>query len=721
MRIAVETPARSARVGMPWPVAAIVDAAVACGLLLVFLAAWRRDFHVPLTFSYDALEYLVQTKGTVENGWWWVHPRLSAPGTFSQLLYPSNTNVDQAIVRLASVFSSDAGLVINISWMAMVVLSAAIASRCFALLGATRRSAAAAAVLFAFSPYALARNIDHFALAIYLVPLPCAAALLVASGRMRRQTPSVQAALFAGCALVGFNYPYYAFFACFLIGVAALVAYLGDRDAPNAIRGAALMTVVCLATAVNLVPSMRAWEREGRPSVLPQKHAAEAETYGLKIRQLISPIPDHTVSPLRQWAALEKAAKFPLENENRNARLGVVAAIGFLALLAGMFVTRVSEAAADPPLFVNAARLTLAGVLLATVGGFGSLFSLLVTPDIRAYNRIAPFLAFYALLAIALLADRLLAGSTLRRRRWAVAGLTVFAAVGLYDDAQAVWPVNADHPGIAREWHSLSSFIHLLEAKLPQHAMVFELPVVTYQNETGRARMLPNDQLKPYVVSRHVRWSYPALADATVRWQLQVARLPPRRLAAAIKREGFAAILIDRFGFDDNGRALLAELGATTDGGGLLAGNDRYAAIDDGETAAVQRFGAAARPATDGVPRCAQAAVSTIDWVGDVSQPFDTTPVRVRREFIVTGWAVDERAHAVGGDVDVDVDGTLRPAMYGLERPDVAAHFGDSAYRPSGFTAFASGGTGPHALSVRILAADRSCYYATPAIAIEVR
>ena len=44
-----------------------------------------RDFHVPVTFSADALEYLMQTKGTIENGWWWVHPRLGAPSTFVEV------------------------------------------------------------------------------------------------------------------------------------------------------------------------------------------------------------------------------------------------------------------------------------------------------------------------------------------------------------------------------------------------------------------------------------------------------------------------------------------------------------------------------------------------------------------------------------------------------------------------------------------------------------
>src|SRR6266481_671749 len=121
-------------------IAALAEAAVTLAVLFVLLTGWRRDFRVPLSFSYDALEYLMQVKGTIENGWWWVHPRLSAPGAFAQILYPSNTNVDQAIVWIVHLFTRDPAFVINASWMIMVVSSGLIDSGCLALLGVDRKS-----------------------------------------------------------------------------------------------------------------------------------------------------------------------------------------------------------------------------------------------------------------------------------------------------------------------------------------------------------------------------------------------------------------------------------------------------------------------------------------------------------------------------------------------------------------------------------------------------
>src|SRR5205823_3564091 len=166
--------------------------------------------------------------------------------------------------------------------------------------------------------------------------------------------------------------------------------------------------------------------------ILREKTANEAEVYGLKIRQLVSPVFEHQFPPFRWWTAKEAAAAFPVETENMISRLGVVATVGFLVLLV---LQLFRPAATEPALPVmSAARLTMAGLLLATVGGFGSLFNLLVTPQIRGYNRITAYLAFFALLGICW-------GLEAVTRRWPSRGYAVLASVlvlGVWDQAQAL-------------------------------------------------------------------------------------------------------------------------------------------------------------------------------------------------------------------------------------------------------------------------------------------
>ena len=710
--------------------ALLAEAAVVFVILFVVLAGWRRDFRVPLTFTRDAIEYLMQVKGTIDNGWWWVHPRLSAPGVFEQVQYPSNTNVDQAIVWIVHLVTRDPGLCINVSWMIMVVLSAIVARGCLVLLGVQRRLAIPVGLLFALSPYALFRNIDHFSLVTYLVPVPCTVALLVAARRFDQVQGPPRSALIIGCVLVGLNYTYYAFFACFLILVASLMAFAADWNRRGLWRGLAFVLLISVATAVNLAPSFYAWHRDGRPVSIPQKHAAEAEQYGLKIRQLVSPV-NPSFPPFGRWMEIEEDANYPLETENDMSKLGVAATVGFLVLLCGLFAPGVASVLPDGPLFVNAGRLTLAALLLATIGGFGSLFNLLVSPEVRAYNRVSPFIAFFSLVAIALIAEKLLdRPATARVRRWVTSTVVAALIISVYDEGQAAGPLNRKHAAISHEWAALAMFVGSLEQRLPAGAMVFQLPVLTYLNEIGRERMQPLDHIKPYLASSRVHWSYPALSDSIVRWQQQVGRLPTPVLATALEAQGFRAVLIDRDGYFDRGRTLLTELGVPASSRAVIAESERYIALDlrfvrkgDAPSDRLPRLGAKVTAATAGARDCGTTPTYNLEWIGGSSTPFARLPVTVALsgEFSVVGWAVDEPHRTVAGDVDVVVGDTAYSAFYGVDRPDVAKYFGISAYRGSGFIVRLTGekvGGGARDLSLRILAADRSCYYQTPKIPI---
>jgi phosphoglycerol transferase len=709
-------------------------AAEACAVfavLFVALEGWRRDFRTPLFFGYDALEYLMQVKGTIENGWWWTHPRLGAPGVFDQLLYPSSPTVDQSIVWMVQLVSSEPGLVINVSWMVMVVLSALIASRCMSLLGVSRPIAIASGLLFALSPYALYRHIDHFSLAIYLAPIPCTVALLIATQRMASLSRGAYWMLLGGSALLGLNYPYYAFFGCFLILVSSLIA-LAERDARWR-TGMTFVGVICLATLVNLTPSLYAWSQQGKPTSIPEKRAAEAEQYGLTIRHLISPVFDHTFPPFRRWNDLEGEARYQLPNENKNSRLGVVGAVGFLALLGGFFAPRLASVVSDGPLFLNAARLTLAALLLATVGGLGSVFNLLISPEIRAYTRITPFIAFFSVLAVAQIAQKLLATTNRKSASWATIGLPIVLVMGLYDQTHALTPLNRDHSFIRQEWTSLTTFVHSLEDRLPPAGgRIFQLPGSSFLSETGRERMLPMDHIKPYLVSKRTHWSYPALDDAIVRWQQQVSRLPAPALAAALVHHGFHAVLVDRNGYADSGRSVLDELGVSDSPDAILSESDRYVAVDLSRVrktdVALHRLpvvGAEPKAASNRAPNCHATSAHNLEWVAGSSR-LDGPPIVVPRsgEFTVVGWAVDQRNESLAGDVDVVVDDKVVPAFYGIDRADVSRYLGSPAYQASGFTAKLAGaeiGPGVRMLSIRILSADRRCYYQGQSVAIIAR
>ena len=52
-------------------------------------------------------------------------------------------------------------------------------------------------------------------------------------------------------------------------------------------------------------------------------------------------------------------------------------------------------------------ELNITMVLMGTIGGIGAMFSFFISPMLRGYNRISIFIEYACILAVALLADKL--------------------------------------------------------------------------------------------------------------------------------------------------------------------------------------------------------------------------------------------------------------------------------------------------------------------------
>ena len=165
-----------------------------------------------------------------------------------------------------------------------------------------------------------------------------------------------------------------------------------------------------------------------------------------------------------------------------------------------------------------------------------------------AYSRIFPFIDFFALVAVAVFLD-----ACFKTRRVRIAAAAGVLALGLMDQSGAAAGMNAEYPGTAAQLSSLEPFVRRIEERLPESAMVLQLPFRTYFNYSTIARMEPYEHLKLYLVSSRLRWSYPALSNEQVAWQSERTRLDPARLPYHLAREGFSAVMIDRNGYDDRG------------------------------------------------------------------------------------------------------------------------------------------------------------------------
>ena len=557
----------------------LFQAALTVLLLIVTLRLWRTDIRVPMYYWGDTLPQLAIAKSIADGGWIWFIDRLGAPFGFVMAAYPQNLTTTSIVLKGLSFLSKEPGLLLNVYWLSTIVAASVNAHLALRVLGYGRSSAIVFATLYAFLPYAFYRNVAHVSLVFMFVPVLAAYAVQIAAntaGSLRSRWGMYVVI----CAIAqAFDYIYYTFFAAFVFIVAGVLAWSYHGSARRARIAFALCMVLVISAMINLTPSILAWSRDGKPPNDFDKTAAQAEIYGLKLRQLLSPVQPSRLESLRAFG--EKERQFPNENENRSTRLGIVLSIGFVAMLAQLLFSPRLAAQARA-----SGALTLACVLLATVGGFGAIFNLLVTPDIRAYNRIVVFIAFFTIVYLAHVADRWMARiDNGERMRWP-SGAAGFAMafvliLGVLDEGQAARPIVGRYAVDAQTFHAERSFVREIERRYPNGGAVMQLPETVFTPDDGRVKMQAYDHARAYLASDKLSWSWPSYSSRRHTWYESLGNPADSGFLDRLLASGFVGVWIDRFGYEPADLATLEHALTARLGSPLVGGpQQRYAYFD---------------------------------------------------------------------------------------------------------------------------------------------
>ena len=542
-----------------------VAATILCALILCFLLKlWRADLRVPLEYNGDALINTTFIKGIVDNGWYWNNSRLGAPGGLQMYDIPAVDNSAAVIIAVIGLFANDPFFVLNIFYLLTFPLVTISALYVFRQLNFSYATALFGSLLYTFLPYHFRRGEGHlFLSAYYFVPLVVLVLIWVASDRfsggrgrlgINLRDPKFVLSLVI-CVLVGSNGIYYPFFSCFLLLVAGLSAAFVKRSLKPLVGAAILIAVTFAVLLVNFAPTIIYNYKYGDAGIT-HRGLVEPETYSLKISQLLLPISGHRVRAFNRLKNFYNEQTHVTEGDG--ASLGLVGTIGFLVLLGQLFFRR-SE---HNGLISDLSVLNVFAILLATIGGFGSLFALFVSPAIRSYNRISVFIAFFSLIAIVLGLERVYvkrgkAGSA-RIVFHVVLGVLLILAL-LDQSSRGYVP---QYAAIKSEFQSDEHFIHAVDSALPNNAMVFQLPYVPFPEHPRFQKMVDYDHLRGYLHSQHLRWSYGSMKNRHGDlWLRQLSALPVEQMVETLAFAGFSGIYLDRNGYTpDEAGALEAQL-----------------------------------------------------------------------------------------------------------------------------------------------------------------
>ena len=534
---------------LPDWVDAFVVAALCVAIAACVFGVTPSNLAVPLLSTGDggAAQFIIKT--VLEHGWYTQNPDVGAPFGTTMYDFPIPEPTHLLLIRTLGIFGRDPFLVFNLFYLSSFVSCALAAWWGLRFIGADRASAFAGAFLFTLLPFHFLR-LGHVHLASYFaVPIFAAHATRLALYRAPHLPSELRftAASVVLLALAAGSGVYYAFFGCAFIAAGAVLGALASRRATPLRIGGIYVLVIVAVVAASLVPNALYHVREGANALVAHRTAQEAEHYGLRIVQLLLPSNMHRFGWMSMFT-LSYNAHTPLVNENATASLGLLGSFGFLAAL-GIALTSLRTRF---PRVAAMGTLSIAGVLFATIGGFGSLFALIVTPELRGLNRISVFIGFFAIASLLFLVRRAVASRPL--------ALAAAAAALMLGGAIDEIPVRAIPPH-STEFADEQAFFDRIEAMLPSGTAVYELPYMFFPESPDSGSLLSYDLFAPYLHTQGLRWSFGGMhgrpADL---WNEQVSTLHAAELVGALANAGFGAVYIDRRGYADNGAAVEREL-----------------------------------------------------------------------------------------------------------------------------------------------------------------
>jgi phosphoglycerol transferase len=541
----------------------------------LFMTGWPMglapELVTPYSYSGDGMAYLWNIQRVLEGAWYFENHRTGFPFGSNHLDYPTADTGSYVALKLLGWLLPSASATLNLYYLLGFSLAAIAGYLVARTVGVSKSFAVATALLYAFTSFHFGRLGHLFFTWYFVAPLFFYVGFRLLSDKQifLEKSQSLSSKLMhalALCALACFGI-YYSFFGCLVILFCTAIALCIHRSWKYALEGLLTLFFIIFGVLLNVLPSLLNILHKGENREGVSRLAAESELYALKIVQLLLPRGDHRLDTFFEFTNRYNSA-FPLITENVSASLGMVGSIGFFVLLVAAFSLpflwhnntsnryRPTYQAATPAFQVwqlqILAILCIGLVLMGTVGGFSSLFSMLVSSAIRSWNRISIYIAFVCVLACVLVINLLVTKFT---KPSAVRFVGIFLAAallvfGVLD--QTVKPCHSCLLANQSLFKNDRDFIHVVESSLPISAAIYQLPYATYPENGAIHAMGSYDQARGHLHSKHLNWSFGGMRGREGDWfYRKLAQLPISEQVTIISAMGMSGIYIDRRGYLD--------------------------------------------------------------------------------------------------------------------------------------------------------------------------
>lgn len=506
----------------------------------------------PYAYSGDALFQYWMTQRVTE-GWVFDNPRSGFPFGSPSFDYPGSDAGNLLLAKLLGKVFGTYFAAANVYFLAGFAVAFAVTFWVLRTFSIRRDVAFAAAALFAFTPYHFERMlIGHtFYTWYFVVPLYIYGGFTVFKPSWRTASVAKRCLALAIASCFGV---YFAFFGTLVIMTCGIAAAARMRALRPVYLALGFSAVIATGVLCNLAPSLAYTAWHGKNPEVAIRSAVETESYSMKLTHMILPHRAHRVESLRALST-DYVKRFPLLNND--GAIGIAGLMGLLVLLAA-FVRSSAGLGLEPRTGV---LLLLTGMTLifSMVGGLNVVFAMLVSPLIRGWERFSIFIAFFAIAALAVAADRMLRERV--GKPWLPATVALLALAAFFEQTAVpgAYQAYAGKDAFTQD----RSFVQEIEASLPPRSAIYQLPYIDFPEVAPMNALGPYDPLTGFLNSKALRWSAGGMKgrEAANFYKTLAQKSLPEQIST-VKKMGFAGIYIDRRGYPDNGVSVIADFTA---------------------------------------------------------------------------------------------------------------------------------------------------------------
>ena len=349
--------------------------------------------------------------------------------------------------------------------------------------------------------------------------------------------------------ITGLQNIYYTNIFCQLTLLGGILLFVRERSKPALLSTFAVIGGSAAAFALmNIDTWMYQLSNQGASFGI-ERQFRWMEIYALKLSDLLIPLSTHQSAVFRDFN-LNHAQQIVLSNEG--TYLGLIG-IASLLLVFGIAAYRVIFR--SPKSIPAEAWQILWIFAVFTTGGLNAISGIFGLTLFRAGYRLSIVILAIALLFAMQQAAKYFAG----RKKLGSLVATALTLIVIWDQMPLA-PNHQEKALRALQVQSDRDFAKAMENALPDGAMIFQLPVMSFP-EAPVPGVSPYEHLRPYLYTDSLRYSFGSTKqEMETGWQSQLVNLPLNKTIEVLRRQGFGAIYINRKGFPDKGEALLLGL-----------------------------------------------------------------------------------------------------------------------------------------------------------------